>query len=58
MKREEEILQLLTTTTDDLQLHAIAAKVLKEERLNVEEGIILFETTSLGFVGTLADFIR
>ena len=58
MKREEEILQLLTTTTDDLQLHAIAAKVLKEERLNVEEGIILFEKASLGFVGTLADHIR
>jgi aminodeoxyfutalosine synthase len=58
MTREEDIQQLLSSTTTDAQLLTIASKVLKGERINFEEGVALYEKASLSFVGTLADYIR
>lgn len=44
--------------TADAELKRIAQKVKNQERITDEEGLILFEKGSLGFVGSLANFIR
>ena len=42
----------------DSKLKAIAQKVHLGERITVDEGIYLFENGTLGFLGSLANFIR
>jgi len=39
-------------------LQAIAQKVYSGERISFDEGILLFEKGELGFLGTLANFVR
>jgi aminodeoxyfutalosine synthase len=39
-------------------LRQIADKVLNKERISFEEGVLLYEEGSLGFVGSLANYIR
>ncbi len=48
----------LINFTADKDLKAIAQKVKDQQRITDEEGVILFEKASLGFAGTLANFIR
>ena len=48
----------LINFTTDTDLKAIAEKVKNQQRITDEEGILLFEKGSLGFVGTLANYIR
>jgi len=48
---------LASSSLDDV-LKKIAEKVYHGERINFEDGIVLYEKASLGFVGTLANFIR
>ena len=55
MKSEIEI---QADITNDPELSKIASKVYNNERINDEECLILFEKGSLGFVGSLANFIR
>lgn len=50
--------QIYTHSDLDPSLSRIAQKVLNEERITVDEGIQLFEKGTLGFLGSLADFIR
>ncbi|MEY3321915.1 MAG: hypothetical protein RLZZ417_1498 [Bacteroidota bacterium] len=42
----------------DVQLARIAQKVFNKERITEEEGLYLYEKASLGYLGTLANFIR
>jgi aminodeoxyfutalosine synthase len=42
----------------NIHLKNIGEKILNEERLNFDEGILLFEQASLGYVGALANFVR
>ncbi|MCE2771120.1 MAG: aminofutalosine synthase MqnE [Saprospiraceae bacterium] len=42
----------------DIHLADIAKKVFDKKRITPEEGLYLFEHASLGFLGTLANFIR
>jgi aminodeoxyfutalosine synthase len=49
---------LLINTTTDTQLKNIAQKVKDGTRITDEECLTLFEKGSLGFVGTLANYIR
>ena len=42
----------------DLHLTDIAEKVFNKKRITQEEGLYLFEHASLGYLGTLANFIR
>lgn len=42
----------------DIHLADIAKKVFNEKRITPEEGLYLFEHASLGYLGTLANFIR
>ena len=48
----------LVNYTTDAELRKIAEKVKQQQRITDEEGIILFERGSLGFVGSLANYIR
>lgn len=54
----ENIEQILLLPGTDARLKAIAIKVLHGERINMEEGILLYEKATVGFVGALANFIR
>lgn len=42
----------------DTELKNIGEKIRNEQRLSFEEGVVLFEKGSLGFVGSLANFVR
>lgn len=48
----------LISAEKDIQLRAIADKVLNKERISFEEGVLLFEKASLPFVGALANHVR
>ena len=50
--------KLITTHVQDKALVAIAEKVLNNERITNAECLTLFEKGSLGFVGSLANYIR
>src|SRR6476469_5064895 len=50
--------RILLTPTNDSVLRRISEKVLNNERLNFEEGVMLFEKASLPFVGSLANWKR
>jgi aminodeoxyfutalosine synthase len=52
----ESILQNLNILM--LHLKNIAEKVLKNERISFDEGVLLYEKGEFGFVGTLANYIR
>lgn len=49
---------ILQEASLDQRLKQIADKVLGQERLTQEEGVILFEKGDLGFVGALANHVR
>ena len=42
----------------DSNLKNIVQKVLSEERISIDDGIYLFENGDLGFLGSLASFVR
>lgn len=48
----------LVETEPDADLKRIGQKVLQQERLSFQDGITLFEKGSLGFVGSLANYVR
>ncbi|HTN35629.1 MAG TPA: hypothetical protein VL053_01065, partial [Arachidicoccus sp.] len=48
----------LVETESDADLKRIGQKVLQQERLSFQDGITLFEKGSLGFVGSLANYVR
>jgi aminodeoxyfutalosine synthase len=49
---------LLGSSAYDPALKAIAEKVFMGQRLNVEEGVLLYQKAELGFLGTLANYVR
>jgi aminodeoxyfutalosine synthase len=52
-----EILRILDITKD-VELRAIAEKVMNKSRLSFDDGVILFEKGSLPFLGALANYVR
>lgn len=48
----------LINATKDSDLKRIGEKILARERVNFEEGVILFEKGSLAYVGALANWVR
>ncbi len=50
--------ELIVKSVSDPELKKIALKVLGHERINVEEGIALYEKGELGFLGSLASWVR
>ncbi|HNW96957.1 MAG TPA: aminofutalosine synthase MqnE [Bacteroidales bacterium] len=51
-------LAVINNSLHDNQLKIIADKVFSSQRINTEEGLLLYEKADLGFLGLLADFIR
>lgn len=51
-------LSQLVDRINDVDLKRIGEKILNEDRLTPEEGVILFEKASLSYVGALANFVR
>ncbi len=53
----KELEHILSVTTD-AELKKIANKILNNQRISFEDGVLLFEKASLAFVGALANFVR
>ena len=51
-------IEMITGTYVSSDLKKIAEKVLSHQRISMEEGLLLFEQASLGFAGTLANFVN
>lgn len=51
-------LQAVLQQTSDKELLNIADKIINEQRLTEEEGVLLFEKAALPFVGALANLVR
>lgn len=49
---------LINNTAISNELKAIATKVINNERITVADGLTLYEQAELGFVGTLANYVR
>ncbi len=57
-KTENSIRTIIEDKHLDKSLKDIATKVLNAERLSPEEGVLLFEKGDLGFLGSLANYVR
>ncbi len=55
---KEFVQEVLKQSVTDTTLVKIAEKVLDEERITCDEGIYLYDHAEVGFLGTLANFIR
>ena len=58
INKEEEILDIIKALPEGKIFKNIAEKVIADERITDEEGIILFQKASLGLSATLANYIR
>lgn len=58
MNSERNLHLVLNDTHLDAGLKSIAEKVSQGQRITFEEGVYLYEKAELGFLGTLANFIR
>lgn len=56
--KKQAVEQLINNAHLDDALKTIARKVLHEERITFDEGVYLYEHAELGYLGTLANFIR
>lgn len=56
--KEEELIAEINALPEGKNLKKIAEKVIADERITNEEGILLFDKASLGLVATLANYIR
>jgi len=56
--KEEEILDIIKALPKGKIFKKITEKVIADERITDEEGIILFQKASLGLTATLANYIR
>lgn len=50
--------QFIIANESNEQLKRIAEKIINKERINIEEGLLLFEKGSLSYLGSLANFVR
>ncbi len=57
MSNADSIRELISTEKNN-DLKNIGEKILNEERLSFNEGVLLFKEASLGYVGALANFVR
>lgn len=51
-------LQIILSSNINDELKKIATKVFSGERINVEEGIYLYEHAELGYLGVLAEYVK
>ncbi len=50
--------QFIIANESNELLKRIAEKIINKERINIEEGLLLFEKGSLSYLGSLANFVR
>jgi len=55
---EQHLNQLVINSSYSSQLKDIATKVFNNERITINEGVILYKEAELGFLGMLANYIR
>ncbi len=58
MMTQNSVAELIRQTGLDKDLKTIAEKVINQERLSHEEGVLLFEKGEVGYLGTLANHVR
>lgn len=58
MQTGQNVFNYIRETTNNKALLTIADKVIAGKRIDFNEGVALYENASLGFAGTLADYIR
>ncbi|MEZ4952581.1 MAG: aminofutalosine synthase MqnE [Saprospiraceae bacterium] len=58
MPESNSISTLLSNEKLSKELRAIASKVADNQRITAEEGLLLFQQADIGYLGTLANFIR
>jgi len=56
--KEEELIEIISALNEGEQFNKIAEKIVADERITDEEGLLLFEKASLGLTATLANYIR
>ena len=56
--KEEEILDIINALPEGKIFKNITEKIIADERITDEEGILLFEKASLGLTASLANYIR
>ena len=55
---EEELLEVINSFEEGKHFKTIAKKITRGERINDDEGLLLFEKASLGLAATFANYIR
>src|SRR5690606_38348783 len=58
MKSDKQSIQTIIAAENDQELVRIAQKVVDEQRLDMNEGLYLYENGSLNFLGALANYVR
>ncbi len=58
MEKEQRIFKLLEKTSQNNILLSVAEKTLNNQRISFDEGVFLYQHATLGFAGTLANYIR
>jgi aminodeoxyfutalosine synthase len=58
MMNQQTGIEALVANAKDEQLKAIGYKVLHQERISFDEGVLLFEKGSLSYLGALANWVR
>ncbi|RYD92243.1 MAG: aminofutalosine synthase MqnE, partial [Sphingobacteriales bacterium] len=58
MPAKDNLQLLLQDTRLPADLKSIAQKVLDQQRITFDEGVLLYEKAELGYLGVLANYIR
>ena len=58
LNKEEELLEVVNSFEEGKHFNSIAKKITRDERINDDEGLLLFEKASLGLAATFANYIR
>lgn len=58
MSKSAQIQSLLNTPSISASLKQIAEKVIRKERINTDDALVLFQQGEIGFLGALANYIR
>ncbi len=56
--KQSSIKEIFSSTYIEADLKLIAEKVINKERLKPEEGVLLYEKGDLGFLGSLANYVK
>ncbi|MBS1592404.1 MAG: aminofutalosine synthase MqnE, partial [Bacteroidetes bacterium] len=58
MMQKHTPIQSIVSNTLNKELQLIGEKIINNQRINFNDGVLLFEKASLPYVGALANFVR